>query len=553
MSTIFDSTCLGSCSPPQIVNMNMPFTDISTLHIYGNCNEYDRNGIQYSYSLDGVCWSCYMSYEEALSNTAVIDSDFYVRAKISAPICKITIDENGDENVTTEYSTQLASGFNFSSCTPSGSSNTYNPYANMDGAISLAQGLSDTVSCMFGIPIYYFKLSPNAGSRDVTFKEYALMNVEAVKQLKLIIADGTMPSSKPEFSDFGLDWQTDWETEITKSSFATAFGMNTQPMEGDLIYIPMMKRMWMVNGAYEEKKDSLMWVATTFKVALVKYQEKGSVDLGFSEEIVNTFVKNKYDDLFGEDDRQTYDSGEKSVEPTKYAANRLYPVFESDATRKYVSCDTVEITPNNIYFKGVLISDNKYDFITNAEVSQITYQKQYCGEEASMSFIIYPHVVDSFRGPIISIGNIQVIAEQDMNVCTLYLNVEKECRVQITNNNAWFIVLRWSKCMNTLDMAAYKYVHDEHIPMYKLAPNHYWFDMDNVVSSYVGKHNVELIVTNKEEVSLYNFYGWITNFKLFDSYNDNLSELLQMYPTHQHLMINDTARKLVGLPGVALR
>ena len=66
------------------------------------------------------------------------------------------------------------------------------------------------------------------------------MDVEAVKQIKLIIKDGQMPSSKPEFSEFGLDWQTDWETEISKGMFATAFGMKAQPMEGDLIYIPMI-------------------------------------------------------------------------------------------------------------------------------------------------------------------------------------------------------------------------------------------------------------------------------------------------------------------------
>ena len=35
----------------------------------------------------------------------------------------------------------------------------------------------------------------------------------------------------------------------------------------------------------------------------------------------------------------------------------------------------------------------------------------------------------------------------------------------------------------------------------------------------------------------------------FSIYNDNISELLQMYPTHQHLLINDTARLIVGLNG----
>ena len=148
-----------------------------------------------------------------------------------------------------------------------------------------------------------------------------------IKQLKIIIADNQMPSSKPEFNDWGIDFQTDWETEITKGSFATAFGPTAQPMEGDLIYIPMMKRMWMVNEAYEEKKDAFMWIATTFKLALVKYQEKDSVILGDAQSFVDSVVKNKYEDLFGEDSQSTLDSGEASTSAPLYAANRLYPIF----------------------------------------------------------------------------------------------------------------------------------------------------------------------------------------------------------------------------------
>ena len=45
--------------------------------------------------------------------------------------------------------------------------------------------------------------------------------------------------------------------------------------------------------------------------------------------------------------------------------------------------------------------------------------------------------------------------------------------------------------------------------------------------------------------------GTVTNFKLFDSYIDNLSELLQQYPTNQHLIINDTARKIIDMQGSA--
>ena len=73
--------------------------------------------------------------------------------------------------------------------------NLYNPYANMDCAIGLQQQMVENVACMFGIPIYYFKLSPEATSGDITFKEYTLMNVADVKQIKMIVTDNQMPSS----------------------------------------------------------------------------------------------------------------------------------------------------------------------------------------------------------------------------------------------------------------------------------------------------------------------------------------------------------------------
>lgn len=546
--TSFTQACLESCSPPQVINFNIAFNDISSIKVNDNCGEISKDSLQYGYSIDGTCWSCYMSYEEALAGTVDLNSDFYLRIKVAGNICSVTI----NDTPTTDYTTALAEGFNFTACSTQTSSNIYNPYANMDGAIALQQNLVDTVSCMFGIPIYYFKLAPNVTSKDLTFKEYTLMDVESVKQIKLLIADGTMPSSRPEFTDFGIEFQTDWETEIAKSMFATAFGPTAQPMEGDLIYIPMMKRMWMVNGAYEEKNESLMWIATTFKVSLVKYQEKGSVNLGDTEALVNTFVKNKYDDLFGDDDNQTYDSGTDATDAPKYAANSLYPVFESDATRKYISCDTVDIRSENIYYKGTLIADSKYEFINNGNiVSQIVYQKPYCGEEGSISFIINP-MVAAFSGTLLSLGNISINIEQDISDCILSVNIDERLTLHLAANSTFFVILRWSKCMNTCDFSAYKYVYNTNIPRYKLNSAHYWFDMDNTIDESVISYNDEFIIYDKSELILHNFNGWITNIKLFDVYNDDLSELLQMYPTHQHLMINDTARPVVGLPGVAL-
>ena len=545
---MLNSVNLCGCQPTQIVNLNMAFNNIDNIEIYDNCdNKYDLNFLQYSYSIDSLCWSCYMSYNDFILNTIELHTDFYVRFKVSGNLSKIFID--GVQFY--DYSTQLDSSFSFTYCDGNQSSNVYNPYANMDCAIQLYQNLSNSVACIVGIPIYYFKLSPNVGSKDITFKEYALMDVESVKQIKLIVEEGQMPSSKPEFSEFGLDWQTDWTTEITKSMFATAFGPTAQPMEGDLIYIPMMKRMWMVNEAYEEKRDGFMWVATTFKVALVKYQEKGSVDLGDAESLVNSFVKNKYEDLFGDDNEDTRGSGEEFVEAPLSANDNLFPIFESDATRKYISCKGVNIKEESTYYKGTVISDKCYYFDNMSLDRKIVYQKKFCGDEATISFIFRP-LSNKYKGTILSIGNLKIQLDQSIYSIDLSLNIDKSCKLELDINTTYFIILRWSKKMNILELSAAEYKWPENIPIYKLQSGNYYYDIDNMISK-ICKWNIELDINKKSDVILTGFFGTITNIKVFNYYNDNISEILQMYPTNNRLLINDTARNILGLDGVHIR
>ena len=168
---------LGSCNPTQIININQPINEINNFIVTNECNEnYNNDQLLFAYSLDSVCWSCYMSYNELLQNTIDLDGDFYLRFKINNIVGGIS---NNDEEIT-DYSSQLSSDFELTSC-DSENSNIYNPYANLDNAVNLQTQLTETVSCMFGIPIYYFKLKSDSGSQDLTFKEYALMDVEAVK------------------------------------------------------------------------------------------------------------------------------------------------------------------------------------------------------------------------------------------------------------------------------------------------------------------------------------------------------------------------------------
>ena len=103
---------LCGCKPTQIVNLNMAFNNLNNLEIYDECdNKYDLNNLQFSYSVDGLCWSCYLSYNDLLTNTVELTSDLYIRFKVQGGIKKIII----DNSQFTDYSTQLDTNFNFTS------------------------------------------------------------------------------------------------------------------------------------------------------------------------------------------------------------------------------------------------------------------------------------------------------------------------------------------------------------------------------------------------------------------------------------------------------
>ena len=106
--------------------------------------------------------------------------------------------------------------------------------------------------------------------------------------------------------------------------------------------------------------------------------------------------------------------------------------------------------------------------------------------------------------------------------------------------------------MNLLEMSAIHYTYPSNIPLYNLQNYHYRLDLNNVKTS-VTKYDIELEQCEKKDVITYSFDGKITNIKVYDRYIDNVSELIQMYPTNQHLLINDTARKFVELPGTYTR
>jgi hypothetical protein len=101
------------------------------------------------------------------------------------------------------------------------------------------------------------------------------------------------------------------------------------------------------------------------------------------------------------------------------------------------------------------------------------------------------------------------------------------------------------------ELVAYPYVYTEAIPLYKLSNHHYYYDIDNPIAKASTKWNIEMKSLEQDHIQMNGFYGKITNIKVFDYYNDDLSEIMMQYPNNSHLIINDVANQIVTINGVS--
>lgn len=509
----------------------------------------DENGVDitsscmYGWSTDGVCWTNWVDYKSYLNIAKNIESDFYLRVLLFGGLSKVYV--GGSSTECFNISFDCSNPFLENLCTE----NTFNPYSNLDCALLLQQQMADSVICMFGLPIYYFQIQPIQETKDYTFKEYILHNVSNVKQIKLMVPDGQLPSSKPGFNDFDFDWELDFECEIGKTEFARAFGDESYPKHEDFIYVPMMKRMWKVNSAYDEKNEGLLWRPTTWKLGLVKYQDNNSVDKGEFEDLIDGFLINKYDEVFAnellEQERETATT---QFDSPRNAANALTNVYLQDAVRAGFDTSNITIQPFEINHGSSIVAKNIYNF-PNGQ-GEITYQNKYCGDEGSICFILStPDAIKTIQNqPIIKINHLEVgISGNTLTFGDAKLTLEK--------NQTYSIVARWSFGNYTVELNAYKHTTPENIPAYKIRPEMRKFDFENGISSS-SIYNQDFTSKRRSLVHLYGGLYGITNFKLFDKYldlNDLQKETIKYSTKNKHCVLSDLARPITDGLGYSVK
>ena len=519
---------------------------------------------QFSWSTDGVCWTSWVSWLQYNTIAKNLESDYFLRILIFGGLNKVYY--NG--MLTNCYSICFDQSNAFLKDFCEGS-NLLQPYTGLDCALELQQQMSDSVICMFGIPIYYLRVTPNPESVDYTFKEWTLHNVVDIKQMKLMIPDGTMPSSNPKLTDFDFDWEVDWETELSKSQFAKAFGDTAFPKQRDLVYVPLMKRLWEVNSAYDEKNEGLLWRPTTWKLALVKYNEKTNVDKGDFSDLIDGWLVNKYEDTFGEKEsvEQERESGVNQLTTPRFAATNLYDIFMEDAIRKEYTKDDIIIQDKLYCHHNNITARNIYRF--KNENGCITYQKPLCGNSGWISFIIETPISSPSIATkeILQFGEISINVKFDGDKFKLYWN---GMATDLDPSSIYMIIIKWNGDNKTTDFIIYPYTHQD-LPVYLLKPDMYWWDFENPVTRLVGDFDQSFSndYNNNSRNGKYDddwtiegpcqIHPWplaMTNIKYYRGWmsdEDILKECIKYTTNHEQCVINDLARPILDGHGYAVK
>lgn len=528
--------------------------------VFGPLVLKDDNGIDvtnqclYSWSSDSVCWTSWVDYNTYLRLAKNIESDFYLRILISTQLSQVYL----NNMLTTCYSMCLYNPNPFIEdfC----GTQLFNPYVGLDCALQLQSQLANSIICMLGIPVYYFRVLPQPDTADYTFKEYVMHNVTSVKQIKMMIQDGAMPSSKPQFSDLDFDWEVDWEVELGKAQFAAAFGDEAFPKQRDFIYVPMMKRMWEVNSAYDEKNEGLMWQSTTWKLGLIKWNEKTNVEQGEFEDLIDTLVVNTNDNVFAEleANEQRRESAVEQTDAPRYVANNIDNVFLEDFIRHQFTKSTIRVIDKQYNHGSLVVAKNMYQFLQpmQGEDCFISYQKGYCGEDATLSFIISTKGEKlNDKQTLISFGNIEIQCDGS----NVYLENASASLEKLNQTNVctdYLVICKWSRKSAVKEIFAFPYVGPAGVPAYKVRPEMFKFDFEATDAESVKEYNNDYIAKEQQRVIVHGNAFLLTNIKLYNSYMSNedaIKESLKYTTKSKLCVFNDVARPIDAGNGFSVK
>lgn len=149
--------------------------------------------------------------------------------------------------------------------------------------------LNSWIQNALSTPVTYFKISGVDTSRDVILNEFGIYEGSEGVCLGVHIKDNIIPTEKPEYKEWGLDWES-FEIEISVKTFSDVYGKGVTPTVGDFLYIKNVNRMYSVLSFFTERDVS--GEPTSYTLKLSTYEGKKSIinEPGVTETLENVLM-----------------------------------------------------------------------------------------------------------------------------------------------------------------------------------------------------------------------------------------------------------------------
>ena len=149
--------------------------------------------------------------------------------------------------------------------------------------------LNSWIQSTLSTPVTYFKISGVDTSRDVILNEFGIYEGSDGVCLGVHIKDNIIPTEKPEYKEWGLDWES-FEIEISVKTFSDVYGKGVTPTVGDFLYIKSVNRMYSVLSFFTER--DVAGEPTSYTLKLSTYEGKKSIinEPGITETLENVLM-----------------------------------------------------------------------------------------------------------------------------------------------------------------------------------------------------------------------------------------------------------------------
>lgn len=259
-------------------------------------------------------------------------------------------------------------------------------YSNTDinkiiaSAYKTALELQNAATSTVGTQCLWARATPVINSEDVVLQEYTLSHVglECPQSLQVIVGNPDYNPGNYIIDDFGLNYETNLELNITIDEWKKHFGQDTQPQQNDVVYVQIYHKLFEVRSA--NVIYSLAALPTYYKCILSKYNPTMSRQETeeFRESVEDLTVSQE--ELFGDLISQQVADNNATVETSYNNTTYVDPQKEYDI--KSIIVEQVYGSKNN------LISNAYYDF--SAATMNIKYHDDLIYElNAERNHLIY--------------------------------------------------------------------------------------------------------------------------------------------------------------------